>query len=213
MVLRSFLNNFLIKFYFRTKLIIIKGKSKIRLKKNSKFISLNGGKVVFGSGDGGLAYDKSSGINLEFLENSKFIIHGNCTIGYHSSIRIEDNAILEIGENTYISANALIRVAKKIKIGKNCAISWNLTILDSDFHNYTINNEEVLNTKEVIIGDNVWIGNNVIILKGVKIGDNSIVAAGSVVTKSIQNNSIVGGNPAKILKNNASPLNIHIIKN
>jgi maltose O-acetyltransferase len=54
----------------------------------------------------------------------------------------------------------------------------------------------------VIIGDNVWIGERAIILKGVNIGDNAIVAAGSVVTKSIPNNSLVAGNPAKIIKQN-----------
>ena len=152
-------------------------------------------------------------MNLEFLENSTLIINGNCMIGYHSSIRLEENSILEIGDNTYISANALIRVAKRVSIGKNCAISWNLTILDSDFHNYKVSEKEILNTKEVFIGDNVWIGNNVIILKGVYIGNNSIIAAGSVVTKNVPNNCIVAGNPAKIIKNDAYPINIHKIKN
>lgn len=213
MVFKSFLNNFFVKIYFKTKSIGINGKSKVRLKKNTKFIALNGGKIIFGSGDGGLAYDKSSGMNLEFLENSTLIINGDCMIGYHSSIRLEENSTLEIGHNTYISANALIRVAKKVSIGKNCAISWNLTILDSDFHNYKVNEKEIINTKEVLIGDNVWIGNNVIILKGVHIGNNSIIAAGSVITKDVPDNCIAGGNPAKIIKDNAYPLNIHKIKN
>lgn len=212
MVIKSFLNNFFVKIYFKTISMVIKGKSKIRLKKNAKFTALNEGKIIFGSGDGGLPYDKSSGMNLEFLENSTLRIYGNCVIGYHSSIRLEENSILEIGANTYISANALIRVAKKVSIGKNCAISWNLTILDSDFHNYKVNGKEVINTKEVFIGDNVWIGNNVIILKGVNIGNNSIIAAGSVVTKNVPDNCIVGGNPAKIIRNDACPINIHKIK-
>ncbi len=54
----------------------------------------------------------------------------------------------------------------------------------------------------MIIGNHVWIGENALILKGVKIGDNSIVGAGSVVTKDVPNNSIVAGNPARIIKNN-----------
>ena len=207
MTSKSFLNNLLIKFFLKTNLIIIKGKSKIRLKDNVKFESYNNGKIIFGFGDGGLPYDKSSGINLEFSNNSKLKIYGNCALGFHSSVRLEENAILELGQNTYISANGLIRVAKRIKIGDNCSISWNVTIMDSDFHNYKINDEFVENTKDVLIGNNVWIGNNVIILKGVTIGDNAIIAAGSVVTKDVLSNTIVGGNPIKILKENAEPIN------
>jgi len=57
------------------------------------------------------------------------------------------------------------------------------------------------NKKEVIIGNNVWIGSKVIILKGAKIGDNSIIAAGSVVLgKEYPSNVIIGGNPARIIK-------------
>ncbi|MBA2585639.1 MAG: maltose acetyltransferase, partial [Chthoniobacterales bacterium] len=51
-----------------------------------------------------------------------------------------------------------------------------------------------------IIGDNVWIGMNAVILKGVAIGENSVVAAGAVVTKSVPENCVVAGNPAKIVK-------------
>lgn len=211
MVSKSFLNNYLIRFLFKTKDIVIKGKSKLRIKKNVKFESYDG-KVLFGFGDGGLPYDKNSGINLDFSSNSKFKIYGNCAFGFHSSIRLEENAILEIGKNTYLSANAVLRVAKKIKIGDDCAISWNVTIMDSDFHDYYIDDNLVENTNEVIIGNNVWIGNNVIILKGVTIGDNSIIAAGSVVTKSVPPDTIVGGNPAKTIKNNAKPVNKFTIK-
>lgn len=61
-------------------------------------------------------------------------------------------------------------------------------------------------TKEVIIGDNVWIGNNVIILKGITIGDNAIIAAGSVVTKNVETGTTVAGNPAKKIKENVCPI-------
>ena len=53
---------------------------------------------------------------------------------------------------------------------------------------------------EVIIGNNVWLGSNVKVLKGVSIGDNSIISAGSVVTKSVPENVIAGGIPAKVIK-------------
>ena len=212
MLLKSCLNNLLLRLLLKTKLVVIKGKSKIRLKKNFKFNSFNNGRILFGFGDGGLPYDKNSGINLEFLNNSQLIIYGDCALGFHSSVRLEENAILEIGKDTYLSANSLIRVSKRVKIGNNCSISWNVTIMDSDFHDYKINDEFAKNIKDVSIGNNVWIGNNVIILKGVTIGDNAIIAAGSVVTKNVLSNTIVGGNPIRLLRENVEPINKFNIK-
>ena len=56
------------------------------------------------------------------------------------------------------------------------------------------------NARPIIIGNNVWIGGHVAIVGGVEIGDNSIIAAGSVVLKNVPSNTIVGGNPAKIIR-------------
>jgi len=105
----------------------------------------------------------------------------------------------------------------KIDIGSHCLISWNVGIADSDFHplepaQRLIDTQALapffkdrparpkLKTAPVRIADNVWIGMNAVILKGVTIGENSIVAAGSVVTKSIPPNTVVAGNPAVIVK-------------
>ena len=120
-----------------------------------------------------------------------------------SAIRSESEIV--IGNDTGISGTT-IAAAKSVKIGNNCLIGANVTITDYDFHSvepegrrYNTNAEDI-GCSSVIIEDNVWLGMNVIVLKGVKIGQNSIVAAGSVVTKSIPSNCIAGGNPAKILK-------------
>ncbi|PYL30075.1 MAG: acyltransferase [Verrucomicrobia bacterium] len=106
---------------------------------------------------------------------------------------------------------------EKIDIGSHCLISWNVGIADSDFHplepaQRIIDAQALapyfkgrpprpkLKTGPVKIGANVWIGMNAVILKGVTIGDNSVVAAGAVVTKSIAPNTIVAGNPAVVVK-------------
>lgn len=77
-----------------------------------------------------------------------------------------------------------------------------MTIFDFEAHGTLPNERRKLgDKKEVIIGNNVWIGSKVIILKGAKIGDNSIIAAGSVVLgKEYPSNVIIGGNPAKVIK-------------
>jgi len=110
-----------------------------------------------------------------------------------------------IGNDTGISGTTIC-AAKSVKIGSNCLIGANVTITDCDFHSvkpegrrYNTNVEDI-GCASVVVEDNVWLGMNVIVLKGVVVGQNSVVAAGSVVTKSIPPNCIAGGNPAKVLK-------------
>ncbi|MBV9008366.1 MAG: acyltransferase [Verrucomicrobia bacterium] len=105
----------------------------------------------------------------------------------------------------------------RIEIGSHCLISWNVGIADSDFHPlapvqrlidakalapYYANRppRPKLETAPVIIHDNVWIGMSAVILKGVSIGENSVVAAGAVVTRNVPPNCVVAGNPAQLVK-------------
>lgn len=107
---------------------------------------------------------------------------------------------LEIGDGTYFSGNSLICATNHIRIGSNCAISERVTIFDDDLHHHFNHSQDILNpATPVIIGDRNWIGYGATILKGVVLGDNCIVAAQSVVTKSFPEGSIIGGNPAKII--------------
>ena len=105
-------------------------------------------------------------------------------------------AQLEIGDNTFINRCSEIFCKDMVHIGSRCAISWDVTIMDNDFH-YIDANE---NSKPICIGDDVWIGCHSLILKGVHIGDGAVIAAGSVVTKDVPSYSVVGGNPAKEIK-------------
>ncbi|MBW7869304.1 MAG: acyltransferase [Brumimicrobium sp.] len=115
-------------------------------------------------------------------------------------IVVNENARLILGSgfiNNYVNINCV----EKIEIGYNVAISENVVIRDSDNHKII---SEVANniTKPIKIGNNVWIGMNSIILKGVTIGDGAVIAAGSVVTKDVPSYTLVGGVPAKIIKEN-----------
>jgi len=168
---------------------------------------MGSGKLILGYGDCTAPIFKWSGFNLNLMKDSQLILDGNAKIGLGSSLSVGENATFEMGASTYICSGAHIRVAKKVSIGSNCAISWNVTILDSDFHEYEIDGITQPNSSEVKIGNNVWIGNNVLILKGVTIGDNAIVAAGSVVVKDIQEGCAVGGNPARVIKTGVKPIN------
>lgn len=113
-------------------------------------------------------------------------------------------AEIVIGNNVGISGST-INATKSIKIGNNVLIGSGCIITDTDSHPIDwqdrINNRnERTISSPIIIEDNVFIGARSIILKGVTIGKNSVIGAGSIVTKSITANSIVGGNPAKVIK-------------
>lgn len=108
--------------------------------------------------------------NNVYFNNKNKIILGN-KVRIHKGLSLDNEGIIKIGENTYINPNSLIICKNKITIGKGCSISWNCQILDSDLKNY------YSEPKEIMIGNNVWIGLNSIILKGVSVGDNTIIAA------------------------------------
>ena len=142
--------------------------------------------------------------HLTMKKNSKLTILNNFEFYYNADICLFENASLIIGSG-YANYGCNIRVAKRITIGNNVAIANNVTIMDSDFHDIFNSKGEIINNSAPVnIGDHVWIGRESIILKGVTIGDNAIIAAGSVVTKDVPANSIVAGNPAKIIKENIS---------
>ena len=112
------------------------------------------------------------------------------------------NATVIIGEANAFSNNVSIVANQQIVIGDRCAIGDFVSIYDCDFHEInpaTRYRSEGL-SKPVVIGSNVWLGSRVLVLKGVIIGDNSVVAAGSIVTKSIPNDCISAGNPAKVIR-------------
>lgn len=115
---------------------------------------------------------------------------------------LNSDAIIEIGNNVGISGSSIIST-KKIKIGSNVLIGSGVVILDSDMH--PVNYKERLEnlkavSSPVIIEDDVFIGARSIILKGVTIGEGSVIGAGSVVTTDIAPYSIACGNPAVIIK-------------
>ena len=104
-----------------------------------------------------------------------------------------------INEATPSSLSCTIEALSKITIQDNVLIGVNCSILDNDGHSLEIDNRisGTPKSSEIVIEKNVFIGDNVTILKGVTIGNNAVIASGSIVTKSFPENIIIGGVPAK----------------
>lgn len=155
-------------------------------------------------------------VDKKYLEIGKdCIINGNFVFeSTEGKITIGDHCF--IGPSTFISRSA-------ITIGNNVTIAWGCTIYDHNSHSLNFKdrrqdiedqlsdikngvsfiknkNWETVNAKPIIIEDDAWIGFNCIILKGITIGEGAIVGAGSVVTRDIPPWTVVGGNPARVIK-------------
>ena len=134
---------------------------------------------------------------LDLRQNAQLILHA-VSIGRGARIAVGENAILKIGSHTYLSDDCFISSSTQVVIGANCAISWQVQIFDDDGHGALGKNTQA----PIKIGERVWIGARAIILKGSEIGDNCIVAAGAVVKGKFPSGCLIGGVPARVLREN-----------
>ncbi len=146
----------------------------------------------------------------KFLEfDVGFTTGYNCRLEMFGS-NFELDKKLIIGKNCKIGDNVHIAASEKVIIGDNCLMASKIYISDISHGNYSGDNDHSspyispddrkLYSKPIIIGKNVWLGENVCVLMGVNIGNGCIIGANSVVNKSIPDNCIAVGVPAKIIK-------------
>ncbi len=170
-----------------------------------KNLLLKGVPVIFNKRGARMTIGNNVTIKSSFLSN---------LVGLYSRTIIvtrSKDAYIDIGDNVGISG-ATIYARKGIKIGENTAIGGNCKILDNDFHPIEIETRNrllldakggesnLVPAKEIVIGRNCFIGCNTIILKGTVLGDGCVVGAGAVVAGKFPENSIIVGNPAKVIK-------------
>lgn len=142
-----------------------------------------------------------------------FRVGCNVTL-WRTSIAVDKTGFIEIGDYCYI-ANASLVCSSRITIGSHVMIAGGVTIADSDFHPLgpaarvadsialspigDRTRRPAINTRPVVIEDEVWIGYNATILKGVCIGAGAVIAPGAVVMRNVASGTTVGGNPARIV--------------
>lgn len=139
-----------------------------------------------------------------FNVRGKLIFKGSCSIGRGCRLDIGENAVAKFGNSSSINVQTTFIIMHGIDIGDNTTISWGCEFLDDDFHEISYVGQKK-KEKKIEIGDHVWIGSNVKIYKGCKIPNGSVVAAGSIVTQAFdEENTLIAGIPAKIIKTNIS---------
>lgn len=180
---------------YKASIVLSKGtKVKVKGKHNGIFISpgtrLNNCKIFI------------------FGDNNKVTVGDYCALN-NVEIWIEDsNNEVFIGEHSSFSGSTHIACIEgtKVNIGKDCMFSANIILRTGDSHSVIdLDGNRINPSKNIKIGDHVWVGNSVIMTKGTVISDNSIVGTGSVVTRCFENGNIaIAGNPAKAVKNGIS---------
>lgn len=139
-------------------------------------------------------------------DNCRVEIGDNCRIYGPCNILVEEGGQVSIGANTGLRGVTILARKAEIMIGEDCMTSYDVIIRNHDSHE-VISNEtgEIVNApRSIKIGNHVWLGQKTTVLKGSEIGDNSIVAFGAVVTKGSPSNSIIAGNPGKVVKQNVT---------
>ncbi len=163
---------------------------------------------------GKVVHEGKYGINVPVRLGGKGSLHfgKNISLGYALAPKSGTGEILiqartaeariSIGEKTALSNNVSIIATDSISIGKNVLIGNEVMIVDSDFHDIDPikRHTSAGESKPVVLEDNTWIGSRVMIMKGVVIGENSVIGAGSVVTHSIPSNVVAAGVPAKPIR-------------
>jgi acetyltransferase-like isoleucine patch superfamily enzyme len=133
---------------------------------------------------------------LACASQSTLTIDGGVCIGQGVTLSVAAQAQLRVGQDSYIAGDSRVLASCSTQIGRRCAISFGVTILEDDGHGFGLPPYSA----PICIEDDVWIGCNVTILKGVTIGKGSVVAAGAVVTRSCPPHSLLAGVPARVIR-------------
>jgi acetyltransferase-like isoleucine patch superfamily enzyme len=127
-----------------------------------------------------------------------------CSIAKGCRFDIGKGAVARFGEGV-TGADVSFVIVNGLEVGDGFLIAWGSKFLDDDYHEIDFPGRKEKRDKRIIIGDHVWIGMNVIVLKGSRIPNGCVVASGSVVTKAFEKeNCLIGGNPAKVIKENVT---------
>ena len=142
---------------------------------------------------------------IEIGENTMFGYYPSALF-FNSYCHVEarhTDAKITIGNNNFFNNGfSIVADHGNITIGDNCLVGASVSIINSDFHPIRVKDRHTTKykCKDVVIGNNVFIGSKVSIMKGVNVGDNAVLANGSVVFDDVEPNTIVRGNPAKFYK-------------
>lgn len=175
---------------------------KSRLKSCDIRIIGNGNKIFIDEGcsiTGALFYIVGNNSEIHIGKNVR--LHPGCHVNAQSGSK------LVVGDRTTMRKVTFDLSGANITIGRQCMFSFDIRVVNHDGHRIfdTSDTSKVINApKDIILSDHVWVGRGATILKGSRIGSDSIVGLNSVVARNVPDNVVVAGNPARIVKENVT---------
>ena len=157
-----------------------------------------GGALRIGLGAFGLTSEHDTSV-VRVRPGAELVCDG--VVSLQRGIRVVvDGGRLTVGHGTNVNGlGTRLLCAQEVTIGAHCTFSWDVQVLDTDFHAITSDGVERPSVAPVRIGDRVWVGTRAVVLKGVTIGDGAVVAAGAVVTSDVPAGAVVAGVPARVV--------------
>ncbi|MBS1913527.1 MAG: acyltransferase [Bacteroidetes bacterium] len=130
------------------------------------------------------------------------VFKGRCGMGHGTKLSVHTGAVLTVGSDVNVTAETAIISHCAITIGAGSLLSWDIQIMDTDFHPIHDANGALLNPDTpVVIGEHVWVGCRSLILKGAVIPDGCVVAAGSLISRALSTpNAVIGGQPGATMR-------------
>ena len=138
-----------------------------------------------------------------FVKEGNVDVHPEAIVWTHvepvSLVALGKGRII-VGKSAFLNGGVWVRASELVHVGDWCKIGPRVMIMDSDAHELSKGHEGPGKSAPVVIEDDVWIGAAAMILKGVRIGKHSVVAAGAVVTRDVPASVLVAGNPARLVR-------------
>lgn len=147
------------------------------------------------------------GLELQVAKGARIEFGRFVWIGDKTKIRCHEG-VVEIGSKTVMGQECTISAYRRVRIGEQCVIADRAMFIDFDHGVVEVERpirSQGIYMRDVEVGSNVWIGYGACILRGVRVGDNSIIGTNSVVTKDVPANAVVAGIPAKIIRMREAP--------
>jgi acetyltransferase-like isoleucine patch superfamily enzyme len=147
------------------------------------------------------------GLELQIARRGRVDFGRFVWIGDGTKIRCHEG-VVEIGEKTVIGQECTISAYQRVRIGEQCVIADRAMFIDFDHGVVEVERpirQQGIYKRDVEVGSNIWIGYGACILRGVRVGDNSIIGTNSVVTKDVPANAVVAGIPARVIRMREAP--------
>jgi tetrahydrodipicolinate N-acetyltransferase len=147
----------------------------------------------------GLEHRNPTPASIHLRPGGRLAVAGTVQIMGGCRVRVGDRGALSFATRSFLSDGSTLTCDERVTVGRGCALSFNVTITDSDVHGLVRDGVEQPRHGAVVIEDRCWVGTGATILKGVRLGEGAVVAAGAVVTRDVAPRTLVGGVPARVL--------------